>query len=101
MGETNAHNRWVQPTYYRLAPAVAARFVGLALIVLAVVMFVVTAVVALAGGDVTLVAVTGWGQDNDRASTLRAGFNHHRTKPVSFDKMEDILAEVRQQTQVA
>jgi PAS domain S-box-containing protein len=48
------------------------------------------------GRDVMLIAVTGWGQDNDRANTLRAGFNHHLTKPVSFDRMEEILSEVRQ-----
>ena len=37
------------PTFYRLAPAVVARFLGLALVALALVLFVGTAVVALAG----------------------------------------------------
>jgi hypothetical protein len=37
------------PTLYRLAPAVVARFLGLALVALALVLFVGTAVVALAG----------------------------------------------------
>ena len=38
-----------EPTVYRLAPAVVARFVGLALVGLAVLLFAGTAVVALAG----------------------------------------------------
>ena len=39
----------VEPVYYRLAPLVVARFVGLALVLLAVVVFVVTAVFGLVG----------------------------------------------------
>jgi hypothetical protein len=39
----------VEPVTYRLAPAVVARFVGLAFVVLAVLLFAGTAVVALAG----------------------------------------------------
>jgi CheY-like chemotaxis protein len=30
---------------------------------------------------VRLVAVTGWGQDGDRARAREAGFDHHLTKP--------------------
>ena len=41
--------------------------------------------------SVTLVAVTGWGQDSDKASALAAGFNHHLTKPVEFDRLSDLL----------
>jgi PAS domain S-box-containing protein len=52
------------------------------------------------GRDVMLVAVTGWGQETDRADTLRAGFNHHLTKPVSFDKLEEILRDVRERMEV-
>jgi len=47
----------VPPTFYRFAPAVAARFVGLAVVALAVLMFVVTIVVAAAGGSMTLVVL--------------------------------------------
>jgi hypothetical protein len=53
------------PTVYRLAPAVIARFVGLALVGLALLLFLATAVVALTGlpGDlmvlVVLVGVAG------------------------------------------
>ena len=42
-------------TYYRLAPAVVARILGLALVLLAVVAFVSTIVVALAHGPVDIV----------------------------------------------
>jgi hypothetical protein len=30
---------------------------------------------------------------------LRAGFNHHLTKPVSFDKLGDILSEVQRKVE--
>jgi PAS domain S-box-containing protein len=43
------------------------------------------------GQSVTLVAVTGWGQDSDKASALAAGFNHHLTKPVEFDRLSELL----------
>ena len=47
------------PTLYRLAPAVVARFVGLALVGLALLLFVGTAVVALTGlpGDLMVLVV--------------------------------------------
>ena len=44
-----------------------------------------------AGGDCTLVAVTGWGQDADRRKTARAGFNYHLTKPVAVETLLDVL----------
>ncbi len=39
------------------------------------------------GRDVLLIAVTGWGQDNDKAQAVQAGFNHHFTKPVEPDAL--------------
>ena len=36
-------------------------------------------------GDTFLVAVTGFGDDDDRARALDAGFDLHLTKPVDFD----------------
>jgi PAS domain S-box-containing protein len=45
------------------------------------------------GRDVTLVAVTGWGQDNDKAQATEAGFNHHFTKPVEPDAITALLAQ--------
>jgi PAS domain S-box-containing protein len=44
------------------------------------------------GRDVTLVAVTGWGQENDKAQATEAGFNHHFTKPVEPDAITALLA---------
>jgi signal transduction histidine kinase/CheY-like chemotaxis protein len=45
--------------------------------------------------DCTLIALTGWGQDSDRALTRDAGFAHHLTKPVDFDEMRAVLSSLR------
>ena len=42
--------------------------------------------------ELTLVAVTGYGQDNDRALALKAGFNEHMTKPVDPDRLSLFVA---------
>jgi PAS domain S-box-containing protein len=42
-----------------------------------------------------LVAVTGYGQENDRQQTLAAGFDHHLVKPVDAGELAAILARVR------
>ncbi len=44
------------------------------------------------GRSVVLVAVTGWGQDNDKTQALQAGFDHHFTKPVEPDAIAALLA---------
>ncbi len=43
-----------------------------------------------------LVAITGWGQADDKRRAAAAGFDHHLTKPVDFDTMRAILAEGHQ-----
>jgi CheY-like chemotaxis protein len=43
------------------------------------------------GRAVTLVAVTGWGQDGDKARALAVGFNYHFTKPVEPDRLCELL----------
>jgi len=39
----------------------------------------------------TLVALTGWGQEDDRRRAREAGFNHHLVKPADIDKLEALL----------
>ena len=43
---------------------------------------------------VVLVALTGYGQDSDRQSSLQAGFDHHLVKPARFAQLQQILAQV-------
>jgi PAS domain S-box-containing protein len=44
------------------------------------------------GARMCLVALTGWGQDDDRQRAQEAGFNQHLTKPVDTDALEKLLA---------
>ena len=44
------------------------------------------------GTDMMLVAVTGWGQEEDRRRSKEAGFDHHMTKPVEFAALQKLLA---------
>ncbi|MFO1468652.1 MAG: ATP-binding protein [Steroidobacteraceae bacterium] len=39
-----------------------------------------------------LIALTGWGQGSDRARALEAGFDHHLTKPVNPEVLQQLLA---------
>ncbi|MBK1616459.1 hypothetical protein CKO44_23745 [Rubrivivax gelatinosus] len=39
-----------------------------------------------------LVALTGWGSDEDRRRAHDAGFDRHLTKPVEFDALEQLVA---------
>jgi PAS domain S-box-containing protein len=41
--------------------------------------------------DIVLVALTGWGQAEDRRRSLEAGVDHHLVKPVDVDVLEAIL----------
>jgi PAS domain S-box-containing protein len=43
------------------------------------------------GGGVLLVAMTGWGQEEDRRRTREAGFDHHLVKPVDPEALRAIL----------
>jgi CheY-like chemotaxis protein len=48
----------------------------------------------LPGGlDVVLVALTGWGQDEDRRKSREAGFDGHMIKPVEPEGLTRLLAE--------
>ena len=43
----------------------------------------------------TLVAITGYGQQQDRDAALAAGFAHHLVKPVNVDVLLRVLDGVR------
>ena len=51
------------------------------------------------GRDMVLVAITGWGQDEDRLRAEAAGFDHHRAKPVELDALDPIVAQARKRVQ--
>jgi CheY-like chemotaxis protein len=39
----------------------------------------------------TLIAITGWGQDIDKERAYAAGFDHHLTKPVDPQRLVELL----------
>lgn len=41
--------------------------------------------------DVVLIAITGYGQDDDRARSQRAGIDHHLVKPVAPDALRSLI----------
>jgi CheY-like chemotaxis protein/two-component sensor histidine kinase len=47
-----------------------------------------------ATANLVLIAVTGYGQENDKKHALATGFNHHLTKPVDIKRLTSILAEI-------
>ncbi len=50
----------------------------------------------LPGGDaIYLIAVTGWGQDEDRRRSADSGFNLHMVKPVDPVAIEKLLAGLK------
>lgn len=44
------------------------------------------------GKDIVMIALTGWGQEDDRRKSEEAGFNGHLVKPVDYDKLLELLA---------
>ena len=48
-----------------------------------------------AGTDMVLIALTGWGQEEDRLRSKEAGFDHHLTKPVDFESLQDLLSNTK------
>jgi CheY-like chemotaxis protein len=45
--------------------------------------------------DVTLIALTGWGQEEDRRRTRSAGFDHHLVKPIDFAELKALLGSLK------
>jgi DNA-binding response OmpR family regulator len=46
------------------------------------------------GHQVTIVALTGWGQEADRRKATEAGFDHHLTKPVDPATLDILLSQL-------
>jgi len=50
----------------------------------------------LPGGErIVVVALTGWGQEQDRRKSKEAGFNEHLVKPIEYGELMKLLAECR------
>jgi len=49
----------------------------------------------LRGQGVVLIAVTGWGQAEDRRLSREAGFDHHLTKPINLGALRTLLTAAR------
>ncbi|MBK9176356.1 MAG: response regulator [Flavobacteriales bacterium] len=47
------------------------------------------------GASATLVALSGWGQAEDRIRSSEAGFDHHLVKPIAAADLHTIVAEAR------
>ena len=43
------------------------------------------------GSEVTLIAVTGWGQPDDKQRAHTAGFDRHLVKPIDPDEVDRLL----------
>lgn len=41
-----------------------------------------------------LIALTGWGQERDRALTVQAGIDYHMVKPVNINELVDAIAKL-------
>ena len=51
------------------------------------------------GKKMVLVALTGWGQEEDKRRAIKAGFDHHLTKPAEPADLAKLLAVVSQASQ--
>jgi len=47
---------------------------------------------ASSAGDAMLIALTGWGQEEDIQHSAVAGFDHHLVKPPDMDKLSKLMA---------
>jgi CheY-like chemotaxis protein len=53
------------------------------------------------GADMTLIAVSGWGQDEDRRKSATAGFDAHLVKPVSPETLAELSSRLHSPAQVS
>ncbi len=47
---------------------------------------------------VTLIAITGYGQEGDRQRSAQAGFDHHLVKPILMEQLAELLAGIQPRT---
>lgn len=47
------------------------------------------------GKDVVIIALTGWGQADDRRKSQEAGFDGHLVKPIDYDKLVELLESLK------
>jgi CheY-like chemotaxis protein len=48
------------------------------------------------GKHVSLIALSGWGREDDQRRVREAGFNHHLLKPVDVDTILALLSDAAQ-----
>jgi CheY-like chemotaxis protein len=51
--------------------------------------------------DAVLIALTGYGQAQDRERSVLAGFDHHLVKPVEIDRLTALLAQISKEPRAA
>ncbi|WP_414649067.1 hybrid sensor histidine kinase/response regulator [Dyella sp.] len=51
--------------------------------------------------DLPVIAQSGWGQEQDKNKTAKAGFDHHIVKPVGYDDLERALTLAIQSRRIA
>jgi len=47
------------------------------------------------GERIVMIALSGWGQDEDKRRSQDAGFNYHFVKPVDPSKLESLLSQLK------
>jgi PAS domain S-box-containing protein len=50
------------------------------------------------GSDIMIVAISGWGQDSDRARSRDAGFDEHLVKPLELHTIQRLLGKLAART---
>jgi PAS domain S-box-containing protein len=55
---------------------------------------------SMGGKRVLLVALTGWGQEKDRAASREAGFDHHLVKPVETEAISRLMEPPRREAAI-
>lgn len=46
------------------------------------------------GADITIIALTGWAQMEDRQKSAEAGYDYHLVKPVDFNELTKLLSDI-------